>query len=373
MSNGLSNVEFNNIPVANSPGGAVEANEGLTVIGGFVQLGVPSSAPDASKNINVAREILFEPGASLALGGPGGVSSGNVFYYDQDNGVYIDGRETMSGQSNRFQFRSTGLHINMSNTATGILFENDFPTGVLWGQINFDGAGSFTIAALNANTMRLQAQGVANYLGDNGTGYALNLAYDSASQSTGIVLESAVQPEIAIGLLDWASPGLFSLYALNATEVAFPLQVDPVTGRLALGGGNPVSGAAINIGGSAVVPQMNFAPNGILSIDGDLDYNGTVMRMRSGGFNFNMLMSNFTINPGQIPIGWDAVSGTLTRDNSFFYDTTINIFNSGIPFRNDGTTTWIFGQYTAGAVVLDSANYIEVILNGINYKLLVAV
>lgn len=367
---GQGNVSWVNLPATGSPGAPTDANEGLTLIGGFVQLGVP--APDNTRAITVPREIQTDATSTLAICTTGGSFTGNVFFYDPANGIHIDGRQSGGGgQSTRYNFLWSGLEINATNPLNGIHFNTGFPAGVNRANINV--LSLDLILQSNTGNIELNSNGgVQSWMGDIGYGYGLNVGYDAASQSSSINFSSSVQIEIVAGMLDWVSPGFFTLYAPNATDVQIPMQVNPATGFIALGAGNTASGAMVNVGaGSSTAAQFNFAANGVLANDGDLDFNGTVLRLRTGGFNFSLIGTEFNLNPGNIPFGSSIVSGMATRDNGFNYDQpTQTLYVQKI---NTSGQDWSFGAFTPGAVTLDAANYIEVIIAGVNYKLLVSV
>lgn len=373
---GQGNVNWVNLSGGAAPGAPTDANEGLTLIGGFVQLGVP--APDITRAITVPREIQVSPaiGATLAICTTGGSFTGNVFFYDDANGIHIDGRQSGSGgQSTRYNFNYTGIQINATNPLNaGVFFNTGFPVGTPRGHVNLTGSNDLQLQSDAANIEFNSNGGVQSWLGDIGYGFGLNLGYDAATQSSAVTFQSATQPEISIGMLDFLAAGMFSVAAWNTADVFYPIQIDPTNGYIGLAGSPPtptVAGGLINIGSATnQLAQINFGANGVLINDGDFDYNGTVLRLRTGGFNFNMIGTEFNLNPGQIPFGSSVVSGMATRDNSFAFDQSTGTLN--VQRINTSGQTWSFGAFTPGAVTLDNANYIEVIIAGVNYKLLVS-
>lgn len=369
---GQGNTSWVNLPATGGGGTITDANEGLTVIAGNVQLGVP--APDLTRAITVPREIQVQPGvgATLAICTTGGNFTGNVFFYDEANGIHIDGRQAGGGgQSTRYNFNYDGIQINASNSSNGIIFNQGFPVGTNRANINVNSNLDLFFDVNNGGVMFRTAGGTETWLGDIGYGYGLNIGYDVSSTSSAVIFSSATQPEMLAGMIDWMSPGLFSIYAVNSGVIDLPLQINPNTGYMGLAGGATSGGAAINIGANPSVAQFNFAANGVLTNDGDLDYDGSLLKIRLAGFNCNILASEFYMNPGQIPFGANNVPGGVTRSNGFWLDTTDNtLFVGGI---NTSGQRWEFGAYTNIPVVMDNNNYIEVIIAGVNYKLLVAV
>ena len=325
MSIGLSNIQFNSLPVGVAAGGAVTgANEGLTVVGGLVQLGVPS--PDNTRAISVPREIqtLQGVGATLAICTTGGSFQGNVFFYDEANGIHIDGRNPIGGDSTRYNFSYDGLTMNgVAYVQSGLTFKDAFPSGGVE-------RGSFKIpngtdVAVTANTGGIELNtigGNQTFIGDIGVGYALNIGFDTALEQSMLTFQDSVQVQAYFGINIPLAGDSVVLFAPNATN-PYPFYIEYTSGKVFLAGTDTNINALVLFSSNAGVttlPHCNFRQN------------ATVTMGTSGDFNFD----------GQ--------------------DFKVRIAAA--------TKTLLAGNIVAGAVTLDTANYVEVSIGGVVHKLL---
>lgn len=324
MSIGLSPIQFNNIAVA-APGGAglTDANQGLTIDGTTVQLGV--AAPDLTKVIDVPREIQVSDGGTLAICTPGGDFTGNVFKYDPANGVHIDGRQSgPGGIATRYSFRFDGLSMDTSAAVdNGIHFNQGFPVGVNRANVGVDTDLNLLLDVNNGGVHFRTMGGIESWLGDIGYGYGLNVGFEPGGGSSIVTYSNGSDVRIVTGISDGISPGKFVTWAPSASDVQIVTEISTSTGYMAVAGGNTLSGAMVNIGsGNNAAAQLNFTANGVVANDGDLDYNGT-----------NLIFQN--------PAGACSL-----------------LASAGV---------------SAGPVVMDNTNYVEVIIAGNPVKLLIAV
>ena len=323
MSVGLAPIQFNNIPVAAGGGAVAGADEGLDLIGGNVQLGTPFLNPDISKAIDVSREIQLTGDGVLSMCGTSGHLTGNKFEYRTETGVEIDGRESGgSGESTRFNFLPEGLRINASNvTNAGMIMAAGFPVGSPAGYVNL--RGSDTRVGSFAGGIAFETNAAETYVGDIGYGYGLNVGFEPGGGSSIVTYSNTSDVRIVTGISDGVSPGKFVTWAPSASDVQIVTEINTSTGYMAVAGGNTLSGAMVNIGsGNNAAAQLNFTANGVVANDGDLDYNGT-----------NLIFQN--------PAGACSL-----------------LASAGV---------------SAGPVVMDNTNYVEVIIAGNPVKLLIAV
>lgn len=174
MSIGLGNIAFTNPEAVVSPLAPTGANEGLTVIGGNVQLGVPLSAPDPTKDITVPREtIIDDPAGYFEIRD---FSSFNRFRFNNSEETWTSSINiNPPNDASKIRFAHDGIGIN--STGGRILnFGTSYPDGAYQGFL--DVANGLTLNSSINETFQLQLSKTFLF-GVTSTSYGMELPYNA--------------------------------------------------------------------------------------------------------------------------------------------------------------------------------------------------
>lgn len=328
MAQTLGNINFGNVPVA-APGGLQNANEGLTVNAGNVQLGGVFPAQGVISN-NRLIEIPY--GAGIVFGGAGLNDGGKIDI--ARTGIRIDSDIAPGGQFTNYYFNPAQFNINSTGTfaisfnSNQLLLQNNGGGGLLksTGVLSFE-SGQFSFDSSAAGTGFLWFNLIS---GVNG-GFSF---YDLGGPSF-----DANELNLATNLsgcyLNFADKAWFgynaaadSISLLNAATFSIPIHYDLFT------------------------ENLNFLTVGTVSVTGQ---GGISYHVNSPGIH------SFTVSATER----FRVSGGVVLVN-----TALRVNGSNVLYFD--VNGWRGGAVVAGAVTPDTTRYIELNINGVNYKVIVS-
>lgn len=363
MSIGLGNIAFTNPETVVSPLAPTGANEGLTVIGGNVQLGVPLSAPDSTKDITVPREtIIDDPAGYYEIRD---AASNNRFRFNANEETWTSS-VNVNPPNDRAKIRFAHDGIGINSTSGRILnFGTSYPDGAYQGFLDI--ATDLVLNLSSSETFNLQLSKTFLF-GVTSTSYGMELPYNALYDGCEINFTNNGGDQMLVGYNLGIPPfdgNLFKIqpypsgvltdysFAVNTTEGVVNIGLAALTTSAVLNLKGDVNKASLNIA-DTVAPAAPI-PGDIWRVGNDLFFRDSV-----GSFTLSKQASAIPANRillsdanGNITSGADfTVSGNVLFATNI--QSSGNIVSSG--FVRGGASVSVSGHLVAGASTTSRAN-----------------
>lgn len=327
MSIGLGNIAFTNPEAVVSPLAPTGANEGLTVIGGNVQLGVPLSAPDPTKDITVPREtIIDDPAGYYEIRD---AASNNRFRFNANEEAWTSSINVNPPNDRaKIRFAHDGIGIN-STSGRVLNFGTSYPDGAYQGFL--DCASDLILNSSIKETFQLQLSKTFLF-GVTSTSYGMKLPYNPAYDGCEVNFTNNGGDQMLVGYNLAIPPFDGNLFKIQPypggvlTDYSFA--VNTTEGVVNIGLTALTTSAVLNLKGDINKASLNIADTAAPSspIPGDIWRVGNNLMYEDNVGTFSITKQSSAIPATRVPYA-DANGALTSSSNMSFYFGELHVDN----------------------------------------------